>query len=244
MKKIKISELPLFSSLKGLHTIGTDDQNRSVKVSLEFIERETEKAVTKANTASNNADAATAQAVKAKQECDTATSQANDATKKSVEATAKAVSATSKAETATGKAEASANAADEAKVNADQAASNAITVKLDIQEMLDRLVPTGLSVQYPKRLTLGNPKASVIADLTPPTALRNVIFISDDKAAEIDILTGRLTPVSCGKTKVRIVPTTNVSLTKTILIEVGRPTIRLATKKTIRLTSGGAIRLN
>lgn len=37
MKKIKISELPLFSSLKGLFTIGTDDQNRSVKVPLEFI---------------------------------------------------------------------------------------------------------------------------------------------------------------------------------------------------------------
>ena len=33
MRKIKISELPLCSSLEGLFTIGTDDQNRSVKVS-------------------------------------------------------------------------------------------------------------------------------------------------------------------------------------------------------------------
>ena len=35
MKKIKISELPLYSSIKGLFTIGTDSQNKSVKVSLE-----------------------------------------------------------------------------------------------------------------------------------------------------------------------------------------------------------------
>ena len=32
MKKLKISELPLVSSLKGLFTIGVDNQNRSVKV--------------------------------------------------------------------------------------------------------------------------------------------------------------------------------------------------------------------
>ena len=38
MKKVKISELPLYNSLKGLFTLGTDKDNRSVKVSLEFIE--------------------------------------------------------------------------------------------------------------------------------------------------------------------------------------------------------------
>ena len=37
MKKIKISQLPLYSTLKGLFTIGTDANNRSVRVSLEFI---------------------------------------------------------------------------------------------------------------------------------------------------------------------------------------------------------------
>lgn len=181
MKKIKISELPLFSSLKGLFTIGTDDQNRSVKVSLEFIETETKAAVSKAETSA---------------------------------------------------------------ANADRAAANAITVKVDIQEMLDRLIPTGLTVTAPLRLTLGNPKASVIAKLTPETALKNVIFISDDKAVEVDVLTGRLTTLVCGKSKVRIIPTTNVSLTKTLLIEVGEATLRLQTKSALRLTSGGALRMN
>ena len=41
MKKIKISELPLYQSLKGLFVMGTDVNNRSVKVNLEFIESET-----------------------------------------------------------------------------------------------------------------------------------------------------------------------------------------------------------
>ena len=41
MKKVKISELPLYNSLKGLFTLGTDKDNRSVKVSLEFIETTT-----------------------------------------------------------------------------------------------------------------------------------------------------------------------------------------------------------
>lgn len=34
MKKIKISELPLYQSLKGLFVMGTDVNNRSVKVNL------------------------------------------------------------------------------------------------------------------------------------------------------------------------------------------------------------------
>ena len=51
MKKIKISELPLYQSLKGLFVMGTDVNNRSVKVNLEFIESETTKAVKDADTA-------------------------------------------------------------------------------------------------------------------------------------------------------------------------------------------------
>ena len=66
MKKVKISQLPLFSSLKGLFTIGTDDQNRSVKVSLEFIETETNNAVKKAETAASQADSAAANAITVK----------------------------------------------------------------------------------------------------------------------------------------------------------------------------------
>ena len=51
MKKVKISELPLYTTLKGLFTIGTDKDNRSVKVSLEFIESATQNAQTAASEA-------------------------------------------------------------------------------------------------------------------------------------------------------------------------------------------------
>lgn len=272
MKKIKISELPLFSSLKGLFTIGTDDQNRSVKVSLEFIETETNEAVKKANTAAAGADSAASATRAATTACQTATGQANTATANANASKALCDTATAKANTATANANQATTQANQAKANADQAtananqakadaeeateeankaadnanaaAENAITVKVDIQEMLDRLIPTGLTVSAPTRLTLGNPKASVVAKLTPETALQNIIFISDDKAVEIDILTGQLLPVACGKSKVRIIPTTNVSLAKTLLIEVGEATLRLQTKTALRLTSGGDLRMN
>lgn len=272
MKKIKISQLPLFSSLKGLFTIGTDDQNRSVKVSLEFIETETNNAVNKAETAASQADRAATDTKAATTACQTATTNANNATTKANNAAASATNAASSANTATFKANTATTQANEAKSKADEAtakasqataqanqasqtalesasqadaaASNAITVKLDIQETLDKLIPTGLSVICPTRLTMGNPDGVVIANLTPGSAIKNVIFISDDKAVEVDILTGRLTPVACGKSRVRVIPTTNVKLTKTLLIEVGYPTIRLSSKNIIRLTSGGAIRKN
>lgn len=63
MKKVKISELPLYNSLKGLFTLGTDKDNRSVKVSLEFIETTTEAAVKKANDAAADAERRTTAAV-------------------------------------------------------------------------------------------------------------------------------------------------------------------------------------
>lgn len=272
MKKIKISQLPLFSSLKGLFTIGTDDQNRSVKVSLEFIETETNKAVNKAETAASQADraatdtrsattacqtattkaniattkatAAATSANTAASSANTATTKANTATNQATEATAKADEATAKANQATTQANTASQTALESASQADRAANNAITVKLDIQETLDRLIPNGLSVISPTRLTIGNPQGIIIAHLTPETAIKNVIFVSDNKSVEADIVTGRLTPIACGKSKVRIIPTTNVKLTKTILIEVGYPTIRLSSKNIIRLTSGGAIRKN
>ena len=58
MKKIKISALPEGDSLEGLYTIGTDANNESVKVSLEFVETAAEAANTAADNATNAASAA------------------------------------------------------------------------------------------------------------------------------------------------------------------------------------------
>lgn len=79
MKKIKVSELPLWNDLKGLVVMGVNSLNQSVKVSLEFIKEHTDAAIDAATTATNNAITATANAVKAKQDCDAATGKANAA---------------------------------------------------------------------------------------------------------------------------------------------------------------------
>ena len=293
MKKVKISELPLHSSLKGLYTIGTDDQNRSVKVSLEFVETETEQAVKDTqkatadaiaqnkqatDTAIKNAEAATAKALTAKTQADTATENAKTATQKADTATAKANTAATNADTATGKANtatdranASAVKADKATTDAQQAtkqtldakakteeatikattatetankaAESALTAKIDITDMLQRLIPTGLAISCIKRITVSNPQPVFIkAVLMPTDALQNIIFISDNRACFVT-QDGRIRVLSEGVSTIQVIPTCNTALTKTITIEVGKPLARLNTLKSLRLSSDRAFRL-
>lgn len=293
MKKVKISELPLHSSLKGLYTIGTDDQNRSVKVSLEFVETKTEQAVNDTqkatadaiaqnkqatDTAVKNAEAATEKALTAKTQADTATENAKTATQKADAATAKANTAATNADTATGmantatdRANASAVKADKATTDAQEAtqqtleaktkteeatikattatetankaADSALTVKIDITDMLQRLIPTGLAVSCIKRITVSNPQPVFIkAVLTPTDALQNIIFISDNRACFVT-QDGRIRVLSEGVSTIQVIPTCNTALTKTITIEVGKPLARLNTLKSLRLSSDRAFRL-
>lgn len=293
MKKVKISELPLHNSLKGLYTIGTDDQNRSVKVSLEFVETETEQAVKDTqkatadaiaqnkqatDTAIKNAEATTAKALTAKTQADTATENAKTATQKADTATAKANTAATNADTATGKANtatdranASAVKADKATTDAQQAtkqtldakakteeatikattatetankaAESALTAKIDITDMLQRLIPTGLAISCIKRITVSNPQPVFIkAVLMPTDALQNIIFISDNRACFVT-QDGRIRVLSEGVSTIQVIPTCNTALTKTITIEVGKPLARLNTLKSLRLSSDRAFRL-
>lgn len=193
MKKIKISELPLYSSLKGLFTIGTDENNRSVKVSLEFVEQQTTQAVTNAKEATTAANEATAAA--------------QEATEAAQEATEEAVNATD-----------------------------------NVLLTLGRLVPTGMTVESVTRLTVGNVKPNYIkAALSPASAMKNVIFISDNKAITVGT-DGRITVVGSGKSTVHVIPTCNTALAKTLLIEVVAPALRKVNSSSLRLTQSGALR--
>lgn len=137
MKKVKISELPLYNSLKGLFTLGTDKDNRSVKVSLEFIETTTEAAVKKANDAAATAKTTAEDAAEtAKRTAETAAAaaekKAEDATKIATTAAtnadnkAKAAQeATAQAQEATKSANGAASKAEKATENADSAAQEA-----------------------------------------------------------------------------------------------------------------------
>ena len=128
MKKIKISELPLYQSLKGLFVMGTDVNNRSVKVNLEFIESETTKAVKDADTATaaaakaaGLAEEATKTANASALRADTAQVQAAQAAKVASDAAQSALSAKTQADEATKAAQDAAEAAQAAKTAADEA---------------------------------------------------------------------------------------------------------------------------
>lgn len=194
MKKLKISELPLVSSLKGLFTIGVDNQNRSVKVSLQFVEDKTTEAVSNADAATKRATASADAADKSKNEADTAAQAANEATEETL-------------------------------------------AKIAV------LVPSGLSVECLDRITIGNVMpVRIKAVLSPETAMKNLIYISDNRAVEVST-DGVLTPVSKGRSKVHVIPTMNTALARTLLIEVGEPRLRLSSVTALRFTQAGGFRL-
>ena len=263
MKKIKISELPLYQSLKGLFVMGTDVNNRSVKVNLEFIESETTKAVKDADTATaaaakaaGLADEATKTANAAALRADTAQGQAAQAAKAASDA---AQSAKTQADDAAKTAQDAAEAAQAAKTAADEAttltkaateasekataAAKSATDK--VLDTLGKIVPTGLSVEGVPRLTLGNVNPVYLkAVLSPDTALKNLIYISDNRAVEVG-LDGRISILNKGVSRVHIIPTCNTALARTVLIEVGEPTLRLVTtRRQMRFTQSGALRMN
>ena len=266
MKKKKISELPLYQSLKGLFVMGTDVKNRSVKVNLEFIESETTKAVKDADTATaaaakaaGLADEATKTANAAALRADTAQAQAAKAAKAASDAAQSALSAKTQADDAAQAAQDAAEAAQAAKTAADEAttltkaateasekataAARSATDK--VLDTLGKIVPTGLSVESVPRLTLGNVNPVYLkAILSPDTALKNLIYISDNRAVEVG-LDGRISILNKGVSRVHIIPTCNTALARTILIEVGEPTLRLVTtRRQMRFTQSGALRMN
>ena len=265
MKKIKISELPLYQSLKGLFVMGTDVNNRSVTVNLEFIETETTEAVKQAQAAVSAAEKATGLANNATQAADTAATQAQaaktqaqNAAKTASDAATTAGNAAGQAQAATNTANAAAQAAQKAKQDADAAtkAAQEATEAADeateaaekatekVLDTLGILVPTGLKAECLSRLTIGNVEPIYIkTELTPETAMKNLIFISTGDAVEVG-QDGRLTPVRKGYSHVHVIPTCNTALAQSFLIEVGEPTVRLVRSNAIRFTQSGAFRMN
>lgn len=276
MKKIKVSELPLCSTLNGLFTLGTDKDNRSVKVSLEFIKEETDAAVKNAQDATaaavSKAQAATTAANTAKQNANAAASAANTAAGKATAAATSATSAASAADTAAGKANAAKQAADTATAAANTATGNANTATASAisaasaanaaaEEAIQateaaeeatastiaavtKLIPTGLEVSAPERITLGNTAENrVEATLSSSNTMPNIIFISDNNAVKID-QKGRIRVVGIGASEVQIIPTCNTALAKTIIINVTAATLRLKSRTQLRLTQSGGLLLN
>ena len=297
MKKLKISELPLCSTLAGLFTIGVDNLNRSVKVSLQFVEDKVTEAVRKAQEATSSAMSAAQAALNAKADtvratnaADTATAAAKTATEKADKATSEANSAAlsasqkaAAADTATTEAKAATTAADEATKTAlktveetkaetealisetktatgtlieetktatgqaiketEEVTAAAQAATAETLAKIAILVPSAMTVEAPKRITWGNVfPFSIKAVLSPVTAMRNLIYISDNKAVEVSI-DGVLTPVAKGVSRVHVIPTQNTALARTCVIEVGAPRLRLSSRSALRFTQAGGFRL-
>lgn len=220
MIKKKISELPECTSFKGLWTIGVDIFNKSVKVSLEYIQSVVEgmKAATKDATDVTDAASKSAQsAINAAQKAQEATTAANTATTNASNATAAAI---------------------EAKEDCEEV----IAAAAELEPL--NLVPTAMTVEYPSRLLVGNMAENFIrATLTPASVKPNVLFLGDDKAVSVTP-DGRITILAAGTSIIHVIPTCNVALYKTIHIKVSKPTVRLVTLSSIRLTANGNFRFN
>lgn len=265
MKKIKISELPISNTLKGLFTIGVDALNRSVKVSLQFIEDLTNEAVSKANTAASeatiskqNADKAASdaknaadEALKSKNQADTAAERASlaaeSANRSSTQASNAAVlasQATEESNRATSQCKDATQASNEATRASIIATEESKEATQETLATIHSLIPTGLIVEQPPRITLNNVNPIFIkAHLSPQNVLKNIIYISDNKAVTVGT-DGRIYPVSKGFSIIHIIPTCNTALAHTLLVEVGEPTLRLIVKNQLRFTQNGKLRLN
>lgn len=220
MKRIRISELPECTSFKGLWTIGVDIFNKSVKVSLEYIQSVVDgmKSATKdATDAANSANSASQTANNSAQMAQNATSAANTATKDAENAAAAAI---------------------DAKENCEEV----IAAAGELEPL--NLVPTAMTVEYPSNLLVGNMAENFIrATLSPASIKPNVLFLGDNKAVSVTP-DGRITILASGVSIIHVIPTCNVALYKTIQIKVSKPTIRLVTLSSIRLTANGNFRFN
>ena len=220
MKKKKISELPECTSFKGLWTIGVNAFNKSVKVSLEYIQS----IVEGMKSATKNATDATSAANSAAQTADNAAQRAQAATTAANTATTNASNATA--------------AAIEAKEDCEEVIAAAAGM-----EPLN-LVPTAMTVEYPSRLLIGNMAENFIRATLAPTSVKpNVLFLGDDKAVSVTP-DGRITILSTGVSVIHVIPTCNVALYKTIQIKVSEPKVRLVTLSSNRHTANGNIRFN
>ena len=273
VKKIKISALPLADTLVGLYTIGVNALNKSVKVSLEFLKTAADKAndaATAANKAKTAAETATEAAKTATKNANTATEAANTAAKNATDkataadtaaknantkadaadkaagaATTAANTANSKAALADQKATAADNAANLAGETAEEARATIVRLE-ELEESLVgqyKMIPTGMNLDYPPRITFRNTVPRRITyELLPTNTGRNVLFLGDDNAVSVQP-DGSLTVNRTGISKIHVIPTENTSIYRTIQITVAEPALRRVKSNSLRLMGNGSFRL-
>ena len=112
-----------------------------------------------------------------------------------------------------------------------------------LRDVIGAFIPTKMEVRAPERITMGNltPRGIDVA-LSPVGALRNVIFMSDNRSVMV-WPDGRLEVTGKGKSVVHVVPTMNTALARSFVVDVVGPGMRMTQRKGVRLLSGGGLRL-
>lgn len=158
--------------------------------------------------------------------------------------------AITQANTAATNAQQQAIAAGEATTNASEklVEMNAVLARMEeLEETItakDRKQPTGMTLEFPKKITKGNKDIlRITATLSPAGTGNNVLFLGDDKAVSV-APDGFLNVNGIGTSKIHVIPTENTSIYRTIDIEVVPQSVRLCTKSTLRLTANGKFRFN
>lgn len=191
------------------------------------IAERAEAAATAATEAKKAADTATAAANKAKADADTAAAAARKAKQDADTATAAAIAAAQRAEAAT---------------QATEQQRAILDALIERAQHVTAGVPTGMEVESPATVTMGNPvKQYVRGRVLPTSALQNVLYLSDGRAVDV-LPDGEIVPKAAGTSRVHVIPTDGTRFYKTIQVETVAPRIRTA-GSTMRLDAQGNIRL-
>ena len=156
--------------------------------------------------------------------------------------TQKAKTATAKAETAAKSAQDAAVATQTERVLTEQSRQRLESVAARA-EMAAQPIATGLRVNVPAYITIGNSVPRyVAAEVLPLSALQNIIYQTNGKAADIEP-DGRIVPREPGTERVHVIPTGGTMFYKTVTITVIAPVLRLSSAGSLRLDGSGNIRL-
>lgn len=206
---------------------------------IEMLQRPATEAATLANEAAGNANKAAGNVLEQAQVLGKV---AGDAVTECNAETKNAQAAAARADTAAANAQAAAVETQAERVLTEQSRLRLESVA-DRAEQAAQPIPTGLRVETPAPVTVGNPVPRYIAaEVLPLSALQNIIYQTDGTAAGVEP-DGRIVPKSPGTVRVHVIPTGGTRFYKTVTLTVVAPALRLSAANGLRLDAAGNLRL-
>lgn len=205
---------------------------------IEELKRPATEAAATANAAAARAEkAATAaeeERLAVKETADAAVASCNSAAESARREAERCASATQGAAAATVEAQAAAAQAEASRQKVETMAGQIETAA--------SMIPTGLRVESPGEITMGNLVSRYIAAKVKPDYVeQNVLYLSDGTACDVEP-DGRIAPKQAGVSRVHVIPTAGVRYYRTVEVRVVPPRMRLA-EGALRIDKEGNIRL-